>query len=164
MSTVFHPQTDGATEQANRSMAQILCMVIDNDQKNWSEKCSMVKFVIETSEVIYITVANHSKTARSVAHRHTITCARRIQQNMLNTLRPNAPQPKRTTRSMIEAHTSSSGAHILTLLDQIDTTLLYHRIPNGITLHTYLFPLWRWHVCSSIGIHAHTSCGRSSYQ
>ena len=31
MSTVFHPQTDGATEQANRSIAQILQTVVAND-------------------------------------------------------------------------------------------------------------------------------------
>ena len=31
MSTVFYPQTDGATERANRSIAQILCMVVSND-------------------------------------------------------------------------------------------------------------------------------------
>ena len=99
--------------------------------------------VMETGEVIYITITDHSKTTRSIAHRHTIICALRIQQNMLNTLPPNAPQPERTTRSTIEAHTSSSRAHILTLLDRIDTTLLYHQIPNGITPHTYLFPLWR---------------------
>ena len=41
MSMAFHPQTDGTTEQANRSVAQILQTVVDNDQKNWSEKCSM---------------------------------------------------------------------------------------------------------------------------
>ena len=39
MSMAFHPQMDGATEQANRSIAQILRTVVDNDQKNWSEKC-----------------------------------------------------------------------------------------------------------------------------
>ena len=49
MSTVFHPQTDGATERANRSVAQILQTVVDNDQKNWSEKCSMVEFAINSS-------------------------------------------------------------------------------------------------------------------
>ena len=120
--------------------------------------------VIETSEVIYITITDHSKTTGSVAHRPIITCARRIHQNMTNILPPNAPQPEQMTRSTIEVHTSSSGAHILTLLDRINTTLLYHQIPNGITPHTYLFPLQRRHICSSIGIHAHTSCGHPSYQ
>ena len=37
-SVAFHPQTDGTTERANRSVAQILRTVVDNDQKNWSEK------------------------------------------------------------------------------------------------------------------------------
>ena len=36
MSTAFHPQMDGTTERANRSIAQILRTVVDNDQKNWS--------------------------------------------------------------------------------------------------------------------------------
>ena len=49
MSMAFHPQMDGATEQANRSVAQILRTVVDNDQKNWSEKCSMAEFAINSS-------------------------------------------------------------------------------------------------------------------
>ena len=49
MSTAFHPQTEGATERANRSVAQILQTVVDNDQKNWSEKCSMVEFTLNSS-------------------------------------------------------------------------------------------------------------------
>ena len=32
MSTVFHLQRDGATKRANRSIAQILCTVVSNDQ------------------------------------------------------------------------------------------------------------------------------------
>ena len=44
MSTVFHPQMDGATEQADRSIAQILQTVVSNDQKDWSSKCPMVEF------------------------------------------------------------------------------------------------------------------------
>ena len=120
--------------------------------------------VIETGEVIYITFAGHSKTAGSITHRHTTTYARWIRQYIVYTLPPNTPQAERMTWSMIEMHISSFGAHICTLLDRIDTTLLYHQIPNGITPHTYLFPLRRRHVHSSIGIHAHISCECPSYQ
>ena len=50
MSTAFHPQTDGATEQANHSIGQILRMIINNDdQKNWADKCPMVEFVLNSS-------------------------------------------------------------------------------------------------------------------
>ena len=43
MSTAFHLQTDRATERANRSIAQILRTVVSNDQRDWSEKCPIVK-------------------------------------------------------------------------------------------------------------------------
>jgi hypothetical protein len=36
MSMVFHPQTDGATERANRSIGQVLRMIIQDDQKDWA--------------------------------------------------------------------------------------------------------------------------------
>ena len=49
MSTVFHPQTDGAMEQANKSITQILQTVIANNQKDWSSKCPMVEFAINSS-------------------------------------------------------------------------------------------------------------------
>ena len=49
VSTAFHPQMDGATERANRSIAQILCTVVSNDQKDWSSKCPMVEFAINSS-------------------------------------------------------------------------------------------------------------------
>ena len=49
ISTAFHPQTDGATEWANRSIAQILCTVVSKDQKDWSSKCPMVEFAINSS-------------------------------------------------------------------------------------------------------------------
>ena len=48
MSTVFHPQMDGATERANRSIAQILRTVVSNDQRDWSDKCPMVEFTINS--------------------------------------------------------------------------------------------------------------------
>ena len=49
MSTAFHPQTDGAMEWANKSIAQILWTVVANDQNNWSSKCPMVEFAINSS-------------------------------------------------------------------------------------------------------------------
>ena len=49
MSTVFHPQTDGMTEQANHSIGQILRMIINDDQKNWADKCPMVEFALNSS-------------------------------------------------------------------------------------------------------------------
>ena len=49
MSTAFHPQMDGTTEWANRSIGQILRMIINDDQKNWSDKCPMVEFVLNSS-------------------------------------------------------------------------------------------------------------------
>ena len=49
MSTAFHLQTDGVTEQANRSIAQILQTALANDQKDWSSKCPMVEFAINSS-------------------------------------------------------------------------------------------------------------------
>ena len=48
-STAFHPQTDGATERANRLIPQILQTVVTNDQKDWSSKCLMVEFAINSS-------------------------------------------------------------------------------------------------------------------
>ena len=48
MSTAFHLQTDGATEWANRSIAQILRTIVSNDQKDWSNKCPMVEFAINS--------------------------------------------------------------------------------------------------------------------
>ena len=49
MSTVFHPQTDGTTEWANCSIGQILRMIINDDQKNWADKCPMVEFALNSS-------------------------------------------------------------------------------------------------------------------
>ena len=49
MSTAFHPQTDGATEQANHSIGQILRMIIHDDQRDWAAKCPMVEFALNSN-------------------------------------------------------------------------------------------------------------------
>jgi len=49
MSTSFHPQTDGATERANRSIEQMFWALIKPDQKNWIEKSPLIEFTINAS-------------------------------------------------------------------------------------------------------------------
>ena len=49
VSTAFHPQMDGTTEQANHSIGQILRMIINDDQKNWADKFPMVEFALNSS-------------------------------------------------------------------------------------------------------------------
>ncbi|GJE91950.1 chromo domain-containing protein [Phanerochaete sordida] len=49
MSTSFHPQTDGATERANRSIEQILRAMVKPDQTDWVDKLPMVEFALNSS-------------------------------------------------------------------------------------------------------------------
>ena len=49
MSTAFHPQTDGVTERANRSIAQILRTMIQPDQRDWVEKLPLAEFALNSS-------------------------------------------------------------------------------------------------------------------
>ena len=44
MSSAYHPQTDGSTERANRTITQMLRQCIDVDQKNWVAKLPMIQF------------------------------------------------------------------------------------------------------------------------
>jgi hypothetical protein len=49
MSTSFHPQTDGASERAIRSVTQILRALVRPDQRDWSEKIPLVKFALNSA-------------------------------------------------------------------------------------------------------------------
>jgi transposase InsO family protein len=49
MSTSFHPQTDGATERANRNIGQIFRAAIRPDQRDWVKRCPMTEFAINSS-------------------------------------------------------------------------------------------------------------------
>jgi hypothetical protein len=49
MSTAFHPQMDGVTEQVNRSICQIFHALIQPDQRNWVEKAPLVEFAINST-------------------------------------------------------------------------------------------------------------------
>jgi len=45
LSMVFHPQTDGQTEQMNQELEQYLHMFIDHQQKQWPEWLGIAEFV-----------------------------------------------------------------------------------------------------------------------
>jgi hypothetical protein len=49
MSTSFHPQTDGASERAIRSVAQILRAFVRPDQRDWAEKTPMAEFALNSA-------------------------------------------------------------------------------------------------------------------
>ena len=49
MSTAFHPQTDGASERAIRSVGQILRAMVRPDQTNWAEKVPLVEFAMNST-------------------------------------------------------------------------------------------------------------------
>ena len=49
MSTSFHPQTDGMTERAIRSVSQILRSTVSPDQLNWVDQVPLTEFAINSS-------------------------------------------------------------------------------------------------------------------
>jgi hypothetical protein len=49
MSTVFHPQTDGVMEQANRSIGPILHTIVRSDQQDWAQKCPIVELALNSN-------------------------------------------------------------------------------------------------------------------
>lgn len=49
MSTSFHPQTDGMTEQMNRSVGQIFHTEVQSDQRDWFYRVDLTEFAINAS-------------------------------------------------------------------------------------------------------------------
>src|SRR3984957_9564137 len=48
-STAYHPQTDGMSERAMRTTSQILCTVVNMDQKNWKRRIPMTEFAMNSA-------------------------------------------------------------------------------------------------------------------
>src|SRR6202453_2036414 len=49
MSTAFHPETDGTSERAIRSVNQVLHALIDVSQDNWHSKLPAIEFAMNSS-------------------------------------------------------------------------------------------------------------------
>jgi hypothetical protein len=49
MSTLFHPEMDGASQQVNRSIGQILRTMVEPNQTHWVDKIPLVEFAINSN-------------------------------------------------------------------------------------------------------------------
>jgi hypothetical protein len=74
MSTAFHPQTDGQTERANRTIEDVLRCYADEHQTNWDELLTPVEFTINNSvqastneSPFYLNYGRHPATPAAIA-------------------------------------------------------------------------------------------------
>lgn len=49
MSSAYHPQTDGSTERANRTVTQMLRICVNAKQKDWANKLPAIEFAINNA-------------------------------------------------------------------------------------------------------------------
>ena len=49
MSSAYHPETDGSTERANRTVTQMLCQCISEKQSDWVAKLPAIEFAINSA-------------------------------------------------------------------------------------------------------------------
>ena len=49
LSSAYHPETDGATERANRTMTQMLRQCVQPDQKDWAMKLPAIEFAMNSA-------------------------------------------------------------------------------------------------------------------
>lgn len=50
LSSAYHPQTDGATEHANRTMTQMLCQCVRPDQQDWVTCLPAIEFAMNSTQ------------------------------------------------------------------------------------------------------------------
>jgi hypothetical protein len=49
LSSAYHPQTDGSTERANRTIGQMLCACVGPHQRDWVSRLPAIEFAINSS-------------------------------------------------------------------------------------------------------------------
>lgn len=49
MSTSYHPQTDGATERANRTVGQTLRQCVSENQRDWAKQLPAIEFALNSA-------------------------------------------------------------------------------------------------------------------
>ncbi|GFW64573.1 transposon Ty3-I Gag-Pol polyprotein [Trichonephila clavipes] len=68
--TAYHPQTNGLTEHFNKTLANMLSMYVDAEQKNWDEILPFVTFAYNTAKKE--TTAARAEESRQLARVHTL--------------------------------------------------------------------------------------------
>ncbi|GFX79488.1 transposon Tf2-6 polyprotein [Trichonephila clavipes] len=68
--TAYHPQTNGLTERFNKTLADMLSMYVDVEQKNWDEILPFVTFAYKTAK--QETTAARAEESRQLARVHTL--------------------------------------------------------------------------------------------
>ena len=58
LSMVFHPQTDGQTEQMNQELEQYLRFFVEHRQKDWSEQLASAEFTVNNKVYIVTKVSS----------------------------------------------------------------------------------------------------------
>jgi len=68
LSTAFHPQTDGQTEQMNQELEQYLRLFVEHRQKDWLEWLAAAEFAVNnkvhTATKVSLFMANYGKELR----------------------------------------------------------------------------------------------------
>ena len=68
LSTVFHPQTDGQTEQMNQELEQYLRFFVEHRQKDWPEWLASAEFAVNnkahTTTKVLPFIANYGRELR----------------------------------------------------------------------------------------------------
>ena len=49
LSSAYHPQSDGSTERANRTITQMLCQCVHSNQKDWVAKLPAIEFAVNSA-------------------------------------------------------------------------------------------------------------------
>ena len=49
MSSAYHPETDGSTERANRTITQMLRQCVDPKQTDWVSKLAAIEFALNSA-------------------------------------------------------------------------------------------------------------------
>ncbi|GFX39158.1 transposon Tf2-9 polyprotein [Trichonephila clavipes] len=126
--TAYHPQTNGLTERFNKTLADMLSMYVDVEQKNWDEILPFVTFAYNTAKQettgftpFYLL---HGREAETTLDTMLPFCPNDFDDNNITKI---AARAKRITTASPSAHSESSRQRSSTLRFQTPNGILRSR-------------------------------------